>query len=380
MLPTFYQAHLQKQLTHTQFILLKILLDLIQSEKQVRLERLARVFPFPIRAESRRRKLQRFLDLPQLTISVIWLPLITYWLTTYCAAGQRLFVAIDRSQWGCINLFTIALIWQKRAIPLYWCLLPKLGNSNLPEQTLALQQVLPLLKEYKVIVLGDREFCSVDLGNWLKTKGVSFCLRLKKNHCLETEKLIWQRLDQLGVVPGTSLYFQGVRVRKTLPVAGFDIACKWKRDYRGLKVKDAWFILTDLGSLPVAIAAYKKRMGIEEMFRDCKTGGYNIEGTGLKGERLIKMILVLALAYSSAVFQGTEIQKKQVEKYVSRRSEPKKKYRRRSIFGVGLDGEQWINYLAQYSESVQELMKLTPNKRCFYQQGICAANLIGSIS
>ncbi len=116
------------------------------------------------------------------------------------------------------------------------------------------------------------------------------------------------------------------------------------------------------------------------MFRDCKTGGYNIEGTGLKGERLIKMILVLAIAYSLAVFQGTEIHKKQVEKYVSRRSEPKKKYRRRRIFGVGLDGEQWINYLAQYSESVQDLMKLTPNKRCFYQQGICAANLIGSIS
>ena len=51
-----------------------------------------------------------------------------------------------------------------------------------------------------------------------KEMGVSFCLRLKKNHCLETEKLIWQRLDQLGVVPGTSLYFQGVRVRKTRPV------------------------------------------------------------------------------------------------------------------------------------------------------------------
>ena len=78
---------------------------------------------------------------------------------------------------------------------MYWCLLPKLGNSNLPEQTLALQQLLPLLKEYKVIVLGDREFCSVDLGNWSGTKGVSFCLRLKKNHCLETENLIWQRLD-----------------------------------------------------------------------------------------------------------------------------------------------------------------------------------------
>ena len=93
-----------------------------------------------------------------------------------------------------------------------------------------------------------------------------------------------------------------MRVRKTRPVAGFDIACKWKRNYQGLKVKDAWFILTDLGSLPVAIAAYKQRMGIEEMFRDYKIGGYNIEGTGLREERLIKMILLMAIAYTSAIF------------------------------------------------------------------------------
>jgi hypothetical protein len=110
-------------------------------------------------------------------------------------------------------------------------LLPKLGNSNLAEPTFALQQVLPLLKKYKVIVLGEREFCSVDLGSWLRTMNVSFCLRLKKSHCLETENLIWQRLEPLKLVPGTTLYFQGVRVRKSQPVAGFDIACKWKRDY-----------------------------------------------------------------------------------------------------------------------------------------------------
>jgi len=380
MLPTFYQTHLQKQLTQVQFMLLTILLNVIHSEKQVRLERLARVFPYPITTESRRRKLQRFLDLPHLTIALIWFPLIAYWLTTFCSVGQTLSVAIDRSQWGCINLFTIALIWQKRAIPLYWCLLPKLGNSNLPEQTLALQQVLPLFKEYKVIVLGDREFCSVDLGNWPGTMGVSFCLRLKKNHCIETENLIWQRLDELGVVPGTSLYFQGVRVRKTRPVVGFDIACKWKRNYQGLKAKDAWFILTDLGSLPVAITAYKKRMGIEESYLDCKTGGYNLEGSGLKGDRLIKIILLMALVDSSAIFQGTEIQKKQVQKYVSRRKDKRQEYRRRSIFGIGQDAEEWANYLDRYSLEVQELMKLNRNKRRFYQQGIRAATLIRSSS
>jgi hypothetical protein len=380
MIPTFYLIHLKKQLSSAQFKLIGILLPLIQSEKQVRLERLSRVFPYPITTESRRRKLQRFLDLPNLTISLIWFPLITYWLTTYCPIGTRLSRSIDRSQWGRINLFMVSLIWERRAIPLYWSLLPKLGNSSFESQTTNLQQVLPLFSEYKVIVLGDREFCSVDLGNWLREKGVSFCLRLKKNHCIETEHLVWQRLDELGIVPGTSLYCQGKRVRKTRPATGFDIACKWKRNYGGWKVDEAWFILTDLGSLPAAINAYKQRMGIEEMFRDCKTGGYDLEGTSLKGDRLINMILLMTRSYSSGIFQGTEMRKKQVQKYVSRRKEPKKRYRRRSTFGVGLDGEKWVNYLEQYSDEVEQLMKLTPNKRRFYQQGMRAATLIQSIS
>jgi hypothetical protein len=33
-------------------------------------------------------------------------------------------------------------------------------------------------------------------------------------------------------------------------------------------------------------------MGIEEMFRDYKSGGYYLEGTGLKGQRLLALILV----------------------------------------------------------------------------------------
>lgn len=380
MIPTFYQTHLKKQLTKAQFLVMTILLSVMQSEKQVRLERLARVFPYPITTEGRRRKIQRFLDLPNLTISLIWFPLITYWLTTYCPIGTRLSRSIDRSQWGRINLFMVSLIWEKRAIPLYWSLLPKLGNSNLEEQTANLQQILPLFSEYKVIVLGDREFCSVDLGNWLKSKGVSFCLRLKKNHCIEIEHLIWQRLEELGIVPGTSLYVQGKRVRKSRPATGFELACKWKRNYGKYQVKEAWFILTDLGSLPAAINAYKQRMGIEEMFRDCKKGGYDLEGTSLEGNRLINMILLMTLAYSSAIFQGTELRKKQVQKYVSRRKEPKKKYRRRSTFGVGVDAEKWVHYLEQYSFDVEQLMKLSPSKRRFYQQGMRAATLIQSIS
>ncbi|MEG4293930.1 transposase [Microcoleus sp. C2C3] len=198
-----------------------------------------------------------------------------------------------------------------------------------------------------------REFCSVDLASWLREQNVYFCLRLKRNHCIETENMIGIRLDRLGIMPGTCVYFQGIKVRKTKPIAGFDVAYKWKHNYQGWTVDEAWFILTNLGNLPPAIAAYKQRMGIEEMLRDCKTGGYNIEGTGLRGERLIKMILLMASVYSCAIFHGTEIQKKQVQKYISRRKDKRQKYRRRSTFGIGQDAEQWVNYFEQHSELVQ---------------------------
>ena len=49
MLPVFYQTHLQQHLTRTQFLLvLGILVNLLQSSRQVKLERLASAFPYPI--------------------------------------------------------------------------------------------------------------------------------------------------------------------------------------------------------------------------------------------------------------------------------------------------------------------------------------------
>ena len=71
ILPQFYQTHFQLQLTRAQCIVLNLLLALIQQHKQICLERLADAFPLCIKFESRRRKLQRFLVLPQLTIDNI---------------------------------------------------------------------------------------------------------------------------------------------------------------------------------------------------------------------------------------------------------------------------------------------------------------------
>jgi hypothetical protein len=53
-----------------------MLVSLLQRERQVSLERLATLFAQPIQFESRRRNLQRFLILLQLSVKALWFPIL----------------------------------------------------------------------------------------------------------------------------------------------------------------------------------------------------------------------------------------------------------------------------------------------------------------
>ena len=64
---------------------------------------------------------------------------------------------------------------------------------------------MPLLKEYKTVVLGDRELCSVELAKWLNgQKNIYYALLLKKSTYIVVETKIWLKLKELGLSPGMS--------------------------------------------------------------------------------------------------------------------------------------------------------------------------------
>ncbi len=372
MIPVFYQNHLKSQLSLSEYLFLKILLNLLDSIKKVNLERLANALPLAIKFESRRKRIQRFLSLPNLTIEKVWFPIVREWLETYLDYGKIIYVAIDRTNWGYINLFMISVIWDKRAFPVDFELLPKLGSSNISEQQNILSKVMPVFNNYKVCVLGDREFCSVKLAKYLQSLGVYFCLRLKKNEFIERENDIFIELSNLGLMPGVSFFIKGVKVTKTRGFMSFNVACKWKRKIHGVAPKEGWFILTNFDDLESAISAYKQRFDIEEMFRDFKKGGYNLEETNVEGTRFISLVLLIAIAYTSATIQGQQIKRKGIQKYVARTKEYGRLERRHSSFFIGLYGQTWVNFKDDCIELVTELMKINRNKRKYYQQGLRA--------
>jgi hypothetical protein len=302
------------------------------------------------------------------------------------ASGSTVYVAIDRTTWRDTNLLMASIVWKKRAIPFYWERLKTLGNSHYDEQTAFLSIALPELADYRVVVLGDREFCSVDLARWLGEQGHYFCLRQKKSTYVLIEDKPWLKLGQLGLTPGTKCFYNTVTMTQS---KGFDkahLAGKWKRRYRGFAPEDPWFLLTNLESLDDAVAAYRKRFDIEEMFRDFKLGGYRLEDCWASNKRFMAIVLLIAIAYLCASSQGQRLKQKALQrcdpaslcgareraprqKYIARPETANRPCRRHSFFYVGLAAHRWVPFWHDCQQQIQRLMRLNRGKIEYYLKG-----------
>nr|MDZ8004641.1 hypothetical protein [Nostoc sp. DedSLP05]MDZ8101998.1 hypothetical protein [Nostoc sp. DedSLP01] len=242
-------------------------------------------------------------------------------------------------------------------------------------------------------MLGDREFHSIKLANWLQSKEIGFVLRQKQGTYIRHEKQPYQRLQSLGLNPGISLFLPEIQATKQKGFAKFNLVGYYKRKYRGKLESAGWFLLTNLDSLPDAVKAFKLRSGIEAMFKDCKSGGtalggfadlkqvpcgYNLESSHATGQRLIALILLIAIAYTIAVLAGRKSRKMGLQQYIGRLQELKRYTRRHSTFWIRLYGYLWVAAMEFWSDLAIALVHLKPGKLPYFQQCLRAMTLIQS--
>jgi len=120
------------------------------------------------------------------------------------------------------------------------------------------------------------------------------------------------------------------------------LAAYSQKKYLEKQEYEPWYLLINLPDLASAIEIYSKRYGIEAMFKDCQTGGYNLEGCQASPENLIALIILIALAMTSAWLRGKRTQLQGKEKYVCRPQETGRTRRRDSKFWIGLYGSNWL--------------------------------------
>ena len=149
-----------------------------------------------------------------------------------------------------------------------------------------------------------------------------------------------------------------------------------KESIAGLQENEAWYLLTNLPTMEAAIKIYKQRFGIEAMFKDWKTGGYNLVGSQANPERLVRLILLIALAMTSAWLQGQRTRLQRQQTYVCRTQEKARTRKRHSNFWIGLYGQNWLIAFHECQIWVEELISSIRNKQAFYRRGLRAMALI----
>lgn len=87
------------------------------------------------------------------------------------------------------------------------------------------------------------------------------------------------------------------------------------------------------------------------MFKDCKTGGYNLESTHADDQRLIALILLIAIAYTCAILVDQNSRNLGLQKYVGRLKELKRYVHRHSTFWIGLYGQLWVGAMEFWTDA-----------------------------
>ena len=378
-----YESHFKKSLTQAQYKTLEILIWLLTVQKTVRIERLAACFPLPIKYESRRKHIQRFLTLTSLSLPLFWFPIVKLIVDKEFELGSRLIITLDRTQWKNNNVLVIAVIYKKRAIPIYWKTLDKEGSTNLREQQAIIRPALILFRDYELVILGDREFHGVELSYWLKMtksrKKIYFIFRQKQTTHFKKHKGRYQKLADLGISPGIKIFLSNIYMTKNKGFGRFNLAAYWKRKYNQKVEKEPWFLLSNLDNLEDIIKTYRHRMGIEAMFKDCKTGGYNLEETKANDHRLTNLILLIAIAYTISALKGKSIKNNGIQKYVSRLDEAKRKSKRHSNFWIGTYGDLWVIAWEFLIDIIQDMMNINRHKLPLYQKGLRAMSMLQNL-
>jgi hypothetical protein len=203
-------------------------------------------------------------------------------------------LTMDRTNWKFgkvnINFLVLGVAYKGMAIPLFWYLLDKKGNSNYHERSKIIEDFIEVFGLEKIEVLvADREFTGKEWFKWLKDNQIPFVQRVMKNHKVKTGK---------GFVDVSSIFSH-------LALNKHEIHAKKKTLYGyeslsivGLKLKDEYLILATNIEPTYALEYYKCRWEIETLFSAFKTRGFNLEETHMSNPaKMDTLFTILALAF-----------------------------------------------------------------------------------
>lgn len=247
---------------------------------------------------SRYRRLQRFFADFKIDFDLV----AGFIFRLFFVSGGKWRLTMDRTNWkwgkSNINILTLGIAYKGTAIPIYWELLDKRGNSDTPERIALIERFIKSFgKDSIEELLCDREFIGKEWFSWLSTNNISFCIRIRNNTVTTNARGEKAWMDTLfyGLKPGEMRVLESKR-----KVTGCFVFLA------GLRLQDGDLLIVATDNSPEeAVKRYAVRWEIETLFGCLKGRGFHFEDTHITNlDRIKKLLVLLAIAFAWAHKMG----------------------------------------------------------------------------
>ncbi|GIV82450.1 MAG: hypothetical protein KatS3mg051_1804 [Anaerolineae bacterium] len=298
--------------------------------RSVHLHRAAAKMPGPALNLSKERRLRRFVHNRAVQVRDWYEPMARALLMAAHGSSGVVRLILDATKVGTGHQWlVVALAYRRRALPIAWTWVPHAkGHSKARVQCALLAYVRRLLPEgAQVEVVGDSEFSSVAVIEWVESWGWHYALRQKGHHKLRRPgQEHWEACGDLVTAPGQKAWLEDVELTESHGCRTNFLAV-WRRGE-----KEPLLLATSAPSARAAQSMYRRRPWLDETFGDSKGHGFDLEATHLRSFRaLSRLILAVVLLYVWTVAFGSQTIKNGLRRLVDRSDR-----RDLSVFRIGL--------------------------------------------
>ena len=256
-------------------------------------------------------RIRRFLSNKRIKPELFVVPLI-YLMRPLLENLPEIILSMDRTDWKkrskWINILSVSVCYKGRALPLFWMVFGRRGNSALKHWKQVLAPVIEGLQDMDwlsdkpIHVVADREFASPKLARWLKEiYDVYSTLRIKSSMYLIEENKPEVKVASLikKMRKGSRKILRNQQVTRDSSYK-MNVLLTWKRKY------DEPLVVATTSDKPfLSDKTYGKRFGIECMHKDYKSNAFDLEKTKVTDPKRIEAMLIpIAFAYVICMLEG----------------------------------------------------------------------------
>ena len=259
--------------------------------RTVNLTRIANQIATRVKLSNRYRRLQRFFE----KCTVDYDSVAKFIFRLFQFTNKKVYLTMDRTNWKWgkkdLNILFLGIVYRGIAIPIYWLVLNKRGNSSTRERCALINRFVRTFGKDSIAgLLADREFIGGKWFNWLSGERIPFYIRIRNN--TNTQNKNGKDID-------VSWLFYHLKPNEKLSLGKAKNIFGCTVFVTGAKAANGelMIVASNIKTEDV-IEVYLLRWQIESLFQSLKSRGFNFEDTHITDRNKIKkLVVLLAIAF-----------------------------------------------------------------------------------